>query len=450
MWAGVGKSGSPAPKPITCSPGGLQGLGLGVHRQCRRGPQRRREEVRRTLDVIGGVRRHGSVSNKSMTFPRHSRFPPSCSPATAASVPARPRSGPSRSTRCRRRHDVPRHQPPPEDGQVTGGPGARRPAATSSRCPTATRWCSATAGRPCFWDAATFGLIDDQSQHLSFGEFSSKFAACAAAAPHLKDPQIIESEVGTHPLPVGRRRGRPLRPDPQRDLDRRGDAHPPPAAGADLPGGGGLVAVDGDVRGRRPAGRPGASSTPTTSRPRSASPATADCGSPSCRRPPSSASSASPRRALDPGLPRPQDGGRQLRAGPDLQHAGPRHHLPAGRAARLDERQRRPGVDGRRAATARPRSSTPGPSSQASPDPSSRTRERSHVVGTIDFVDDDRRHGRRRSAAGQRHRRHRAVPQARSQPAPDRDVPRRRPRRCRITVRVYQLRRWASIAHPHS
>ena len=57
-------------------------------------------------------------------------------------------------------------------------------------------------GTTCFWDAATFGLIEAQSQHLSFGEFSSKFAACAKAAPHLKEPQVIESEVGTHPLPV--------------------------------------------------------------------------------------------------------------------------------------------------------------------------------------------------------------------------------------------------------
>ncbi len=56
-------------------------------------------------------------------------------------------------------------------------------------------------GTTCFWDAATFGLIEVQSQHLSFGEFSSKFAAAVKAAPHLKDPQVIESEVGTHPLP---------------------------------------------------------------------------------------------------------------------------------------------------------------------------------------------------------------------------------------------------------
>src|ERR1039458_5370151 len=57
-------------------------------------------------------------------------------------------------------------------------------------------------GTTCFWDAATFGLIEHKSQHLSFGEFSSKFAACAKAAPHLDDPDVIKSEVGTHPLPV--------------------------------------------------------------------------------------------------------------------------------------------------------------------------------------------------------------------------------------------------------
>ncbi len=57
-------------------------------------------------------------------------------------------------------------------------------------------------GTTCFWDAATFGLIQSQSQHLSFGEFSSKFAGAVKAAPHLKDPQVIEARVGTHPLPA--------------------------------------------------------------------------------------------------------------------------------------------------------------------------------------------------------------------------------------------------------
>jgi phosphoserine aminotransferase len=57
-------------------------------------------------------------------------------------------------------------------------------------------------GTTAFWDAAAFGLIERRSQHLSFGEFSSKFAAEVAAAPFLEDPSIIESAPGTHPLPV--------------------------------------------------------------------------------------------------------------------------------------------------------------------------------------------------------------------------------------------------------
>jgi phosphoserine aminotransferase len=56
-------------------------------------------------------------------------------------------------------------------------------------------------GTTCFWDIATFCLIDKRSQHLSFGEFSSKFATAARAAPHLDDPQVIESPPGTHPAP---------------------------------------------------------------------------------------------------------------------------------------------------------------------------------------------------------------------------------------------------------
>jgi phosphoserine aminotransferase len=54
-------------------------------------------------------------------------------------------------------------------------------------------------GSTVFWDVATFGLIDERSQHLVFGEFSSKFADAAAAAPHLGDPTVIRSDPGTHP-----------------------------------------------------------------------------------------------------------------------------------------------------------------------------------------------------------------------------------------------------------
>ncbi len=50
-----------------------------------------------------------------------------------------------------------------------------------------------------FWDCATFGLIENRSHHLSFGEFGGKFAKAISSAPHLEGPSILESEMGTHP-----------------------------------------------------------------------------------------------------------------------------------------------------------------------------------------------------------------------------------------------------------
>ena len=57
-------------------------------------------------------------------------------------------------------------------------------------------------GSTAFWDIATFGLIENKSQHLVFGEFSSKFAAAAKEAPFLGDPTVIKSEPGSHPVAV--------------------------------------------------------------------------------------------------------------------------------------------------------------------------------------------------------------------------------------------------------
>ena len=54
-------------------------------------------------------------------------------------------------------------------------------------------------GSTTFWDVATFGLIEARSQHLTFGEFSSKFAEAASAAPHLGAPVVVASAPGTHP-----------------------------------------------------------------------------------------------------------------------------------------------------------------------------------------------------------------------------------------------------------
>ena len=57
-------------------------------------------------------------------------------------------------------------------------------------------------GSTAFWDIATFCLIEKRSQHLSFGEFSSKFASAAKDAPFLDEPSVIKAEPGSHPSPI--------------------------------------------------------------------------------------------------------------------------------------------------------------------------------------------------------------------------------------------------------
>ena len=54
-------------------------------------------------------------------------------------------------------------------------------------------------GSTAFWDIASFGLVENKAQHLSFGEFGSKFASATNKAPFLADSTIIKSEPGTRP-----------------------------------------------------------------------------------------------------------------------------------------------------------------------------------------------------------------------------------------------------------
>ena len=62
-------------------------------------------------------------------------------------------------------------------------------------------------GATAFWDAATFGLIEKKSAHLTYGEFSSKFAKASKMAPWLDAPQIIEAEPGSAPEVVAGEEG---------------------------------------------------------------------------------------------------------------------------------------------------------------------------------------------------------------------------------------------------
>jgi phosphoserine aminotransferase len=108
-------------------------------------------------------------------------------------------------------------------------------------------------GSTVFWDVATFGLIEDRSQHLVHGEFSSKFAAAVAAAPHLGEPEVIESAPGSH-----------AEAKPSEGVDAYALTHNETSTGVAMaierPVGadpGALVLVDATSAAGRPAGRPG-------------------------------------------------------------------------------------------------------------------------------------------------------------------------------------------------
>ena len=56
-------------------------------------------------------------------------------------------------------------------------------------------------GSTAFWDAATFSLVRERALHLTYGEFSAKFAESTQGAPFLADSVVVKSEPGTAPEP---------------------------------------------------------------------------------------------------------------------------------------------------------------------------------------------------------------------------------------------------------
>ena len=58
-------------------------------------------------------------------------------------------------------------------------------------------------GATAFWESATAWLVRERSLHLSYGEFSQKFAKSTAAAPFLGDPIVLEADPGDAPVPAG-------------------------------------------------------------------------------------------------------------------------------------------------------------------------------------------------------------------------------------------------------
>ena len=131
------------------------------------------------------------------------RIPPELSPATGASAPDQRKSVKKQSMHCK-----------PKPGSSWEQVTVKRPCWTwSAGCVLEFVSCThfrylrsrvGNGGTTIFWDALTFGFIENKSQHLSFGEFSTKFAAETKAAPFLADPEVITSDYGTHPEPVAR------------------------------------------------------------------------------------------------------------------------------------------------------------------------------------------------------------------------------------------------------
>ena len=94
-------------------------------------------------------------------------------------------------------------------------------------------------GTTAFWDAAAFGLIDKRSLHLTYGEFSAKFASAVAKNPFVGDPIVVKADPGSAPKPQS---------DPSVDLI--GWAHNETSTGVAVPvqrpdgSDGALIAID--------------------------------------------------------------------------------------------------------------------------------------------------------------------------------------------------------------
>ena len=236
-------------------------------------------------------------------------------------------------------------------------------------------------GTTAFWDAAAFGLVDRRAEHLVFGEFSSKFAAVTTAAPHLDDPVVLRSEPGTHPELVA-----------DATVDAYAYPHNETSTGVmtDVrrPGDDGLVLVDAT------SGAGGLRVDPTQFDVYYFAPQKCFAGDGGlwlalCS--PAAIERIERLGATDRWVPPSLDLPIALENSRlDQTYNTPAlgDVVPARRPARLDARPGRARVVASAAATAPPSSSTAGPRRAPFAEPFvAKPVERSHVTGTIDFVD---------------------------------------------------------------
>ena len=238
--------------------------------------------------------------------------------------------------------------------------------------PTGYEVALGNGGTTAFWDAAAFGLVRERSLHLTYGEFSQKFATVTKGAPHLADPITIAADPGSAPDPAGAGRAAA-----EAGADLIAWAHNETSTGVMVPvqrpdgagealiaidatsGAGGLPVAPGDADVYYFAPQKGFAS---------------DGGLWLALLSPAAQERIGELHASGRWIPEflsLQHGARELGQGPDLQHARGGDAVPDGRPGRVDARPRRPRrlrrphaapprgtcTGGRRAATTRRRSS---------------------------------------------------------------------------------------------
>jgi phosphoserine aminotransferase len=108
-------------------------------------------------------------------------------------------------------------------------------------------------GATAFWDAAAFGLVRERAAHLSFGEFSQKFATVTSGAPFLADSLVVKADPGDAPDPATLAATAASPPEGEQGADLLAWAHNETSTGVmtqvvrpggTLRPGGALVAID--------------------------------------------------------------------------------------------------------------------------------------------------------------------------------------------------------------
>ena len=260
MCAGVGKSGSPAPKPITGSPAAFSALALASTASVADSAMAaRRGGDAWTMDFApsetGAIVADGDGAAIPPT-PHHprSRSPPTCCPPTggfgcgpskvrpeaveALAAGAADYLGTSHR-QARVRFEV---------GRLRNG------LAELFALPDGYEVLLGNGGTTSFWDAASFGLIERRSQHLAFGEFSSKFAEVSGGGAAPRRAVVIPKPTRA---PTRCRSPRRASTPTASPTTRPRPGWPCRSAGPRAPTPTGAGAGRRHVGGRRPAVRPG-------------------------------------------------------------------------------------------------------------------------------------------------------------------------------------------------